>query len=70
MFKYFLFTIFNYLILTKNSYAYLDPGSASIFFQALVGGLIAGITTVLYYWNKIKLWVKKKYNSIKKIGTN
>ena len=70
MLKYLIFVIIFYFILIRNSYSYLDPGSASIFFQALVGGIIAGLTTILYYWNKVKIWVKKKYNNIKKLGSN
>ena len=50
--KLLLLNSFNFFfILTNNSYAYLDPGSGSIFLQ-----IIAFVTSfVLVLWNKIKI---------------
>jgi len=42
------------LFWSQNAYAYLDPGSASIVLQAVVGALIGVGITVKIYWYKIK----------------
>jgi hypothetical protein len=64
-YRFLLFISFFYLLLTKETFAYLDPGSASLFFQAIVGGILAGITGITFYWNKIKNWSKRQYEQIK-----
>ena len=56
-----------YVFMIGKSVAYLDPGSSSIIFQAIIGFIAAGITALSFYWNKfkiliIKLFKKKKVN--------
>lgn len=63
--RFSFFICFFYLIFTKQSFAYLDPGSVSLFFQAIVGGILAAVTGISFYWNKIKNWSKKKYKLLK-----
>lgn len=36
------------------SYAYLDPGTASIVLQSIVAALVAGTATVGIYWSRFK----------------
>lgn len=36
------------------AYAYVDPGSASMFFQILIGTLLGAVVAVKVYWNKLK----------------
>lgn len=35
-------------------FAYIDPGSGSIFVQAVIGGILASIYTIKIYWQKLK----------------
>jgi len=41
-------------ILISDAYAYLDPGSGSIIFQAIIGALIGVGIAVKIYWEKLK----------------
>ena len=43
-----------YMLLTSNSFAYLDPGTGSIILQAIIGFIAASIATLTVYWNKFK----------------
>ena len=45
-----ILTTIIYFILTKNAYAYLDPGTGSIILSAI----IAVLATIKHYWNLIK----------------
>jgi len=33
---------------------YIDPGSGSLIFQALIAGLVGFLALIKLYWNKIK----------------
>ena len=54
------------LILTASppAYAYLDPGSISMFIQALVAAVVGGLVVFRLYWYKFKTFLvrKKKLN--------
>jgi len=41
-------------IIIKDVYAYIDPGSGSIIFQAIIGALIGVGIAVKIYWEKLK----------------
>ncbi len=41
-------------VFVSDAYAYLDPGSASIILQALVGVFIGVAITIKIYWHKLK----------------
>ena len=46
---------------------YIDPGSGSILFQALIAGLVGFIAVVKIYWKKIiGIFVSKKDNESEK----
>ena len=45
---------FYYYLLITPSYAYLDPGSASVILQAILGGIAAAGATIALYWRKFK----------------
>ena len=65
--KFFLITFFYYFLFNVSSYAYLDPGSASIIFQAILGAIAAVGATIGLYWKKLKnfflkIFGKKKNN--------
>jgi len=42
------------LIYSSQVFAYLDPGSASLIIQGLIAAVAFGITTISFYWSKLK----------------
>lgn len=42
------------LALTRDAYAYLDPGTASIILQGLIGGIAAVAAVAAAHWQRIK----------------
>ena len=42
--------------------AYLDPGSVSLFFQALVAGVLGGLFLLKRFWTQIKTSVKSLFS--------
>ena len=57
-----------FLIISKNSYAYLDPVSGSILVQTLIGILAAAAAFIINFWKKIKFFVNKLFKKNKKIN--
>tara|TARA_B100000401_G_C52700744_1_gene668986 strand:- start:758 stop:976 length:219 start_codon:yes stop_codon:yes gene_type:complete len=51
--------IFLFSTLITPAYAYLDPGSGSIILQAILGFIAATVATMSFYWNKVKLFLRK-----------
>ncbi|MCK4817146.1 hypothetical protein KA005_15355, partial [bacterium] len=47
-------------------YAYIEPGSVSYIFQLIIGALIGGLFAARVFWNKIKIFFKKKRKTPKK----
>ena len=58
--KLLLFIISLNLFFVSNAYAYIDPGTISIIFQAIVGALVAGGVAIKMYWHKFKTFFNKK----------
>jgi hypothetical protein len=40
--------------LSRNAFAYLDPGTGSYIFQVMVAVVIGGLYTIKMFWQKIK----------------
>jgi|APSaa5957512535_1039671.scaffolds.fasta_scaffold42889_2 hypothetical protein len=55
--RYFIITVLG-LILTdfwiKDAYAYIDPSSATMFIQVIVGALVGVGITIKVFWYRIK----------------
>ena len=51
--------IFLFWTLITPAYAYLDPGSGSRILQAILGFIAATVATMSFYWNKVKLFLRK-----------
>lgn len=60
LFFYFSFTLGVYIISARTAQAYLDPGSGSLLFQIIVGGVLSGLFAIKLYYRKIKLFFKKQ----------
>ena len=49
------------VVLEKDAYAYIDPGSGSIMLQMLVAGLLGAAFTLKTYWRRIVSYFKKDF---------
>ena len=54
----FFFTLIT--LLSKNAYAYFDPGVGSIIIQGIIATIAATSLTIKIYWYKIKSFFKKR----------
>ena len=50
------------LVFAKEAHAYLDPGSVSLFFQALVAGALGAVFLLKRFWTQIKMGVKDLFS--------
>jgi len=57
---YVSFTLGLFIISPSAAQAYLDPGSGSLLFQLLIGGILSGLFAIKLYYKKIKLFFKKR----------
>lgn len=48
------------IVLPSDVHAYLDPGTGSMVFQAVVAGLAAAAYAVGAYWGKIRLLFSRR----------
>lgn len=59
--KKYLIMIF-ILAIPVNAQAYIDPGSGSFLIQMLFASIVGGLFTIKMYFQRIKVYVKKKFN--------
>ena len=52
-------------LLTSPAYAYLDPGTGNIIIQAILAFIAATITTLSFYWTKVKIFLSKLFKKNK-----
>jgi hypothetical protein len=55
-----------YLAFPKDAQAYLDAGTGSIIFQALIGGLAGALFALKIFWNQIKGFFKRLFRRTKR----
>tara|TARA_B100000787_G_scaffold48900_1_gene35164 strand:- start:6741 stop:6941 length:201 start_codon:yes stop_codon:yes gene_type:complete len=60
MFLKFILLSFIIIFFSTHAYAYIDPGTGSIILQAIIGAIAATSLTIKIYWQKIKVFFKKK----------
>ncbi len=61
--KYFNFITllaFIMLVLTKNAYSYLDPGTGSYLIQILAAAIFGSLFAIKMFWGKIKEFFNTK----------
>ncbi len=51
-----------YLVLTREVYAYLDPGTGSYILQLVIAGILGGLFAVKMFWVKIKSFFVKIFS--------
>ena len=56
---------FVFFLLTSPVYAYLDPGTGNIIIQAILAFIATTITTLSFYWTKVKLFILKLFKKNK-----
>ena len=56
---HFSFSLGIFVMSTQAAQAYLDPGSGSLLFQVIVGGILSGLFALKLYYKKIKTFFKK-----------
>ncbi len=54
------------LILVRDVYAYLEPGTTNYILQLFIGLLIGGLTAIKLYWSKIKPCFKSLFNKLRR----
>lgn len=52
-------------LISKNAYAYLDPGSGSYLIQIIIAGLLAASFALKTFWQSIKNFFIKIFSSKK-----
>ena len=52
---------FVFFLLTGPVYAYLDPGTGNIIIQAILAFIATTITTLSFYWTKVKIFLSKLF---------
>ncbi len=54
------------LTVSRPAYAYLDPGSISMFIQALVAAAVGSLVAIRLFWYKIKTFLTRKQENDKR----
>ena len=65
MLKIFSKITFLLSLLTSPAYAYLDPGTGNIIIQAILAFIATTITTLSFYWTKVKIFLSKLFKKNK-----
>ena len=53
------------LLFPGNAQAYIDPGMGSFILQVILGFIAAAVTSVTFFWNKIKSIIKNIFKKKK-----
>ncbi len=56
------------VVLEKDAYAYLDPGTGSMMLQMLVAGLLGLAFTLKTYWQRIISYFKKNPTELETVA--
>lgn len=54
------------VILIQPAYAYLDPGTASMLLQGIIGGIAAAGAVISMNYQRVKFFVKSKFGKTNK----
>ncbi len=53
--------LFLLILVVRDSYAYIDPGTGSYLLQLMLAGLLGLVFTIKIYWHKIKTFLVKLF---------
>ncbi|MFC2166584.1 hypothetical protein ACFLQZ_01310 [Acidobacteriota bacterium] len=62
LYKVISFSFILFLFLSKNVYAYLDPGTGSYLIQVLLAAVVGIGVAYRFFWGKIKATFKKIFS--------
>jgi len=65
--KMFIHICFFYFLSINSSFAYIDPGTGGIIFQAIVGFIAAFFAYITLFWRKFKSILTKLFKKKKSI---
>lgn len=51
------------LLLWKDAFAYIDPGTGSLMIQWLFGAVVAGFAVANIYWERAKVFLVRNFGS-------
>lgn len=54
-----------FILIPFNSYAYFEPGSASVIIQAIIGSIVAVGAYISIYYRKVKDFISKLFKKKK-----
>ncbi len=54
------------ILISKEAYAYLDPGSTTFIIQSILAFIVGSFAAVGMYWTKFKFFIKKIFTKSKK----
>ena len=64
--RYLVICLLTFFLFNNSAHAYLDPGTGSLIFQAIIA-LFAGIATAIsIYWRKFKDFISNLFSKNKK----
>ena len=64
--SYLVICLLTFFLFNNSAHAYLDPGTGSLIFQAIIA-LFAGIATAIsIYWKKFKDFISNLFSKNKK----
>ena len=55
-----------HFLFVRDAQAYLDPGTASFFFQMVVASILGALLALKIYWRKVRATAKSLFSSAKK----
>tara|TARA_Y100000590_G_C15693811_1_gene1004403 strand:- start:487 stop:711 length:225 start_codon:yes stop_codon:yes gene_type:complete len=64
--KFIIFQTLFVVVFNNAAYAYLDPGTGSVILQAIVAGVAAFFTGIVFYWKKLQVFLNKIFNKYSK----
>ena len=54
------------ILISKEAYAYLDPGSTTLILQSILAFIVGSLAIVGLYWTKFVLLIKNIFIKLKK----
>ena len=54
------------ILISKEAYAYLDPGSTTFILQSILASIVGFLALMSVYWTQFKLFITKIFTKFKK----
>ncbi|MDP4267489.1 MAG: hypothetical protein Q8880_08655 [Bacteroidota bacterium] len=60
-----IYSVLFFLLGTKNSYAYIDPGAGSYILQIIIASFLGVSFAIKIYWKKVKTFISDLFKKNK-----